>query len=80
MATEPTEREIGYLVNQQPLMRDLLDECEEAARADGNRGILPLIAKAREFVDAYDHALARRFSDCRISWPTKEGDPANFEI
>lgn len=75
MANAPTEREIRYLLNDQPLMRTLLDECEEAARADSNNEILSLIAKARDFMDAYDHALVRRFSDCRISWrPNDRGE------
>ncbi len=69
MAPEPTESEIGFLVEDQPLMQILLDECEEAANSDGNSKMLPLIAKAREFVRAYDDALVRRFKDCRVRFP-----------
>jgi hypothetical protein len=78
MAPEPTESEIGYMVDDQPLMRALLDECQEAADADGNVEILPLIAKAREFVDAYNDAIVRRFNDCRIPWPAQQGDVGNL--
>jgi hypothetical protein len=74
MAPAPTESEIGFLVDDQPLMRVLLDECEEAADADGNSHILPLIRKAREFVDAYKDALLCRFTECGIDLPADHED------
>lgn len=68
MAPEPTESELGFLVDDEPLMRALLDECEEAAIGDKNTKIRPLIAKTREFLDAYCKAIQYRFDCCGIKW------------
>jgi hypothetical protein len=68
-APQPTESEMRFLCDDGPLMRALLDECEEAANADANLEILPLVAKAREFVHAYNDAILHRFAACKISQP-----------
>jgi hypothetical protein len=73
LAPVPTKSEIGFLEEDQPIMRALLDECHDAADAAGNTHILPLIQKATEFMDAYNDAVIARFRECRIEWPkTKE--------
>jgi hypothetical protein len=59
-APEATEAELGFLEDV-PKKRTLLDECEQAALAEQNAAILPLIAKAREFVDALEKAILYRF-------------------
>jgi hypothetical protein len=59
-APEPTEAELGYLEDV-PKTRILLDECERAARDENTVEILPLISKAREFVDALERAILYRF-------------------
>ncbi len=43
-----------------PRLRTLLDECEAAAKVDANDRVLPLISKAREFLDAYEHSIIAR--------------------
>jgi len=67
MTPQPTEAELNYLEHDEPLMRALLSECEEAALAEGNHQVLPLITKARQFVDAYKRALLYRFEQCGIT-------------
>jgi hypothetical protein len=69
MAPEPTEVELSQLKDCDPLMRQLLDECENAAVQDANDAILPLITKVRAFLDAYRIALLTRFELCQIDWP-----------
>jgi hypothetical protein len=59
-APEATEAELGFLEDAQK-MRTLLDECEQAARDEQNQDILPLIAKARDFIDALERAILFRF-------------------
>lgn len=59
-APEATETELGFL-GDLPRMRALLDECEQGAREEKNHGILPLVAKAREFFDALEQAILFRF-------------------
>jgi hypothetical protein len=56
---EATEAESGFLEDV-PTMRILLDECEYAAREEKNTQILPLIAKAREFVNSVEDAIKYR--------------------
>lgn len=63
----PLEIEQQFLLEEAPKLRILLSECEAAAQADGNDAILPLIAKAREFADAYEHAILFRFEQLGIS-------------
>lgn len=72
MGLEPTETELGFFDDERA-MRLLLEECEDAALEEGNIEILPLITKAREFLDAYRAAILFRFSECDIAW-TESGD------
>ncbi|MCG8449681.1 MAG: hypothetical protein MI725_08885 [Pirellulales bacterium] len=72
MTKQPTESEINFLEDDEPTMRILLDECESSAFAEDNKAVLPLIEKAREFLDAYRHALLHRFSLCEIAWPKSQ--------
>ena len=65
---QPTASETTFLVKGLPLMRRLLNECQEAASVDGNTRILPLIQKAVEFVNTYEDALIVRFRECGIAW------------
>lgn len=58
-APEPTEVELGILEDT-PKLRVLLGECEHAARTEKNPAILPLVAKAKEFVDALETAIRYR--------------------
>lgn len=74
MPLEPTEAELNHLEDDDPLMRALLTECEEAALDDGNEEILPLISKAWEFLTIYKKALLYRFKKCGISWPVQESE------
>jgi len=64
-APEATEAELGFL-EELPKMKILLDECEREAHAENNAAILPLIAKAREFIDAMENAILFRFKS--IGW------------
>ena len=59
-ASEATETEIGFLEDIVK-MRTLLDECENAARKDQNQAIIPMVTKAREFIDSLEHAIRFRF-------------------
>ncbi len=68
MAPEPTEAEMNSLEDDVPLMQTLLDECEAAAIADCNEEIVPLIAKAREYIQCYLRAVLCRFEQCGIQW------------
>ncbi|MGD9720802.1 MAG: hypothetical protein AB7O59_14020 [Pirellulales bacterium] len=58
-APQPTEMELGFL-EKVPTMRTLLRECESAARKERNSDVLPLVAKANEFVDALERAIVSR--------------------
>lgn len=58
-APEATEAEMGFLADA-PKMRVLLHECEEAANSENNTTILPLLAKANEYVDALEQAIVFR--------------------
>jgi hypothetical protein len=58
-ALEATEAELGF-IEIIPKMRTLLDECEQAACEEKNSAILPLVAKAREFIDAFEGAIRYR--------------------
>ena len=68
-APEATEAELGFLEDA-PKMRALLKECEQAAHAEENVGILPLVAKANEFIDALEHAIRLRLRSIEISGVT----------
>jgi hypothetical protein len=59
-APEPTDSELGFLEDV-PRMRALLRECEEAARVEQNTQILPLIGKAKDFIDTLERAILFRF-------------------
>ncbi len=67
-APEPTEAELGVLEDV-PTMRSLLEECERAARDERNTAMLPLISKAKEFVDAIESAILYRFESLGLSHP-----------
>jgi hypothetical protein len=56
---EATEAEISFL-DDAPRMRVLLDECESAAQLAGNSVIMPLVTKARDFIDAMERAVLYR--------------------
>jgi len=71
MSAEATESEVEFLTKDEITMRALLNECETAARTDGNVRILPLINKAREFVNKYSNAILHRFEVCNVRWPQK---------
>ncbi len=76
MRPEPTEWEYNYLTEDEPLLRALLDECEETAADDNNTKILPLIEKARNYMDTFKDAILYRFTICNIAWPdTGTHDP-----
>lgn len=65
-APEATEAELGFLEDV-PTMRTLLGEFEQAARAEKNANILPMLSKAREFVDALRGAIVYRLDRLGIS-------------
>lgn len=67
-APEPTETELGFLEDA-PKMRKLLDECERAAKEGNTIEIFPLISKAKEFIDALEHAILYRFMSFGIAYP-----------
>ena len=77
-APEATEAELG-LLKRMPKLRTLLEECEREARADDNAAILPLVAKAREFVDAVEHAILFRFSSLGIPYSVPSTAPDDRE-
>jgi hypothetical protein len=72
LAPEATEAELSFLEEDGPIIRALLNECEEAAVAQGNDEILPLVAKAREFIDAFEAALLYRYEEYGIDWPNND--------
>ena len=72
-APEATEAELGFL-EESPRLRTLLDECEQAARADDNIDVLPLIEKAKEFVGSLERAILHRFSSSGIFYETEGGE------
>jgi hypothetical protein len=47
-------------LHELPRLRTLLDECESAAKASANDRVLPLISKAREFLDAFEQSIIAR--------------------
>ena len=47
-------------LHELPRLRELLDECESEANAGGNDEILPLIAKVREFFNAFEKSIVVR--------------------
>lgn len=76
MPPHATEWECGFLTEDDVVLRVLLDECERAAQDEGNEDILPLIAKAREYLDAFKQAVLFRFRECGIQWPVNSS-PSN---
>lgn len=70
----PTNSELGFL-NNASRMRILLKECMHAALEDNNLGILPLVEKASEFIDALEKALLLRFEEFGISREDRPCDP-----
>jgi hypothetical protein len=65
-APEATEAELGFL-DDIPKMRVLLNECEQAALTEKNNDILPLIVKAKEFINAMESAIIYRFKSFGFS-------------
>lgn len=55
-------------------LRQLLDECDEAAQADKNDRVAPLIVKAREFFDAYEAAIVARVGPNPVMSNAEGGD------
>lgn len=74
----PTATELSNLHNTCPEMSLLLSECLDAAQADGNSDVLPLIAKAEEFVDALRKAILFRFSEYEINWEQYSVESATY--
>lgn len=65
-APEATEYELHFL-DELPQLRQLLKECENAARSEKNDVMLPLIAKAGEFFDAFEAAIKFRFEQIGVA-------------
>ncbi len=76
---EPTASELTFLRKTCPEMTDLLTECLEAAQEDANTEVLPLIEKAKEFVDALQNAILYRFSEQHIPWETQSIGSAPYQ-
>ena len=53
-------------LHELPRLRELLDECEFAATTDENSDVLPLIAKAREFFDAFEESIFARLGPVNV--------------
>lgn len=64
-APEATEAELGFLEDA-PKMRTLLQECQESAQAENNLAIMPMIEKARQFVDALELAIRVRLESLGV--------------
>lgn len=73
-----TQSELSFL-NEVPQLKILLHECEGAARAEQNLDILPLVAKARQFLDALEHAILYRFETVGIRYERGLSNPAPVE-
>jgi hypothetical protein len=69
MSSEPTKAELNHLEHDDGLMRSLLQECEIAANECKNDRVLPMISTARDFLNAYTHAIKYRFQVCGITPP-----------
>jgi hypothetical protein len=68
---QPFEAEF---LNELSRLRQLLDECDEAAQADKNDRVAPLILKAREFFDAYEAAIIARVGPNPVMSNAEGGD------
>jgi hypothetical protein len=53
-------------LHELPRLRGLLDECEAAAELEENSAVLPLIAKAREFFDAFEQSIVARLGAVNV--------------
>lgn len=60
-----TDSERVDLTKLVPEMLQLLDECQERAEAEFNWDVLPLITKAREFVESYRDAILFRHAQLK---------------
>jgi hypothetical protein len=55
-------------LHELPRLREMLNECESAANNERNDEILPLIAKAREFFDAYEQSIVVRIGPLCVDY------------
>lgn len=53
-------------LHELPRLRELLNECECAALADENAGVVPLISKARGFFRAFEESIYARLGQVDI--------------
>ncbi|PQO46210.1 hypothetical protein [Blastopirellula marina] len=65
---QPTKSEWIVLQTKGPEVLQLLAECEQQALRDGNTDLMPLIAKARRYVECHREAILSRLAQLSVDW------------